>query len=322
MRWFIGLVLFFAILSLVGAAEGDPYAALAKVKVDHYAPFGNYSEGPTWRDGEVFFCGGSLLRVTKDRKLRKYLDIGPAGTYLLADGHILVAANKPASLLDVAPDGTVSVLAEQHEGKKLQSLNDVTVDGAGNMYWTDPHNSGKNSPIGKIFRLTPDGQIELLASNMMFPNGLEVDPQSKFLYVIESQSQKILRFDLPPMGKPLGKATLFYDLGGSGGDGCVFDAAGNLWVADFHRPETKKGRITVLSPEGKRLGGFDVPAQAVSNISFGGVDHDEVFMTTGTPGGVFHAKVGIKGFRGHPGKPMKVLRKLDIKTLDEPVAEK
>src|SRR5262249_28823699 len=160
---------------------------------------------------------------------------------------------------------------------------------------------------------------ELLASDLMFPNGLDVDPASKFLYVIESQSQKILRYDLPPVGKPLGKATVFYDLGGSGGDGCVFDAAGNFWVADFHRPEPKKGRITVLSPEGKRLGGFDVPAQAVSNVTFGGPNHDEVFMTTGTPGGVFHAKVGIKGFKGHPGKPMKAIRKLDVKPLDEPV---
>lgn len=319
MRNLLMLVLLAVPLARLAAADADPYARLAKVKVDHYAPYKDYSEGPTWRDGDVFFCGGPLLRVTKDRKLLKYLDIGPAGTYLVADGHILIAANKPPSLLDLAPDGTVSVLAEQYEGKKLQSANDLTADAAGNIYWTDPHNSGKNSPIGKIFRLTPEGKVELLASNLMFPNGLEVDPASKYLYVIESQSQKILRYDLPPVGEPLGKPTLFYNLGGAGGDGCVFDAAGNLWVADFQRPDTKRGRITVLSPAGKLLGGFDVPAQVVSNISFGGPNHDEVFMTTGTPGGVFHAKVGIKGFKGHPGKPMKVLRKLDVKVLDEPV---
>jgi gluconolactonase len=320
---YIVIALVAASAGMMRAADADPYAALSKVKVEHYAPFKDYSEGPTWRSGEVFFCGGALLRVDKDRKLTKYLDVGPAGTYLLANGHMIVASNKQPTpaLLDVAPDGTASVLVEEFDGKKLQSLNDVTLDAAGNVYWTDPHNSGKNSPIGKVFRVTPEGKVELLADNLMFPNGLDVDPASKFLYVIESQSQKVLRYELPTVGQKLGKATVFYDLGGAGGDGCVFDAAGNLWVADFHRPDTKKGRITVLSAAGKLLGGFDVPAQVVSNICFGGANHDEVFMTTGTPGGVFHAKVGIKGFKGHPGKPMKVLRKLDVKVLDEPVGK-
>src|SRR2546428_239130 len=90
-------------LALPLAADPDqPYRELASVKVDHYAPYKDYSEGPTWRDGEVFFCGGALLKVTRDRRLLKYLDIGPAGTFLKADGHILVAANNPPALLDVA----------------------------------------------------------------------------------------------------------------------------------------------------------------------------------------------------------------------------
>src|SRR5205807_1914112 len=109
----------------------------------------------------------------------------------------------------------------------------------------------------------------------------------------------------------LGKAEIFYDLGGSGGDGCIFDAAGNFWVADFHRPETGKGRITVLSPEGKVLAHLPVPAKVVSNITFGGPNHDEIFCTTGDPPGVFHAKVGVKGFAGHPGKPLPITRYLN-----------
>src|SRR5262249_42594421 len=55
-----------------------------------------------------------------------------------------------------------------------------------------------------------------------------------------------------------------------------------------------------------------VPAKVVSNICFGGPNHDEIFCTTGDPPGVFHAKVGVKGFAGHPGKPMKVTRELHI----------
>ncbi len=280
-----------------------------------YADAQGYSEGPTWRKGEVFFCSGALLRVDEKKAVHKYLELNPAGTVLRADGHLLVADNKYKAVLDVSPDGKVSVLADRWEMQTLRSLNDLTVDARGNVYWTDPEGSTPKTPVGSIFRLRPDGRVDRIGTGLAFPNGLDVDPASKFLYVIESQTQKILRYDLPADDELLGKATEFYDLGGSGGDGCAFDAAGNLWVADFHRLDTKTGRITVLSPEGKPLAHLPVPAKVVSNIAFGGPNHDEIFCTTGDPPGVFHAKVGVKGFAGHPGKPMKALRALNVVPL-------
>ncbi len=197
----------------------------------------------------------------------------------------------------------------------MLSLNDLTVDARGNVYWTDPEGSSLDKPVGRLYRVRPDGRVERIATGLAFPNGIEVDPGSKFLYVIESQSKKILRYPLPADNELLGKPELFYDLGGSGGDGCAFDAAGNLWVADFHRPDTKKGRITVLSPEAKVRAYLPLPSAVVSNIAFGGVNHDEIFCTTGDPPGVFHAKVGVKGFSGHPGKPLPILRFLNVVPL-------
>ena len=284
---------------------------LAAAKWTHHAKAPGYSEGPTWLNGEVFFCSGALLKVDKTGKVFPWLDIGPAGTLLRRDGQILVVDNKHKAVLSLATNGVVSVLADQFEGKPLRGLNDVTVDARGNIYWTDPEGSSLAKPVGDIYRLSVTGKVMRVASGFAFPNGLDVDPASKFLYLIESQSKKILRLALPANDDaPLGTPEVFYDLGGSGGDGCVFDAEGNLWVADFHRPETKKGRITVLSPDAKVLGQIDVPAQVVSNITFGGANHDEIFCTTGTPDGVFHAKVGVKGFAGHPGAELKPLRTL------------
>ena len=109
---------------------------------------------------------------------------------------------------------------------------------------------------------------------------------------------------------PGGKPKTVYDLGGNGGDGCAFDAAGNLWVADSHRPKTKHGRVAVITPEGKLLGTLDAPAHSLTNVTFGGPDHDEIFCTVGEPNGVVRASVGVKGFAGHPAKPMKALRRL------------
>ena len=311
------LAIAYCLLAIPSAAPAATIAeSLAAAKFVHYAQAPGYSEGPTWLNGDVFFCSDGLRRVDKNGKVILWLDIGAAGTVLRGDGHLLIADNKHKALLALAPDGTLSVLADTFEGKPLNSLNDLTVDARGNIYWTDPSGSSLAKPVGNIFRLRPDGTVSRIGTGFAFPNGLEVDPASRFLYLIESQSKKILRFPLPADDQPLGPAELFYDLGGSGGDGCVFDAEGNLWVADFHRPDTKQGRITVLSPAAKVLGQIDVPAQVVSNIAFGGTNHTEIFCTTGGPPGVFHAPVGVKGFPGHPGVALKPLRTLPVQPYE------
>lgn len=310
----LGLFLLPASWHNVRADEADDQlrAKLKAAKFELFAKAPGYSEGPTWRDGELFFCSGALLRVAKDGSVAKFLRINPAGTVLRGDGHIVICDNKHRALLDLAPDGKLGVIVDRFEEKPLRSLNDLTVDARGNIYWTDPEGSSTAKPIGDIFRVRPDGIVTKVGTGLAFPNGLDVDPKSQNLYVIESQSKKILRYKLPADDELLGKPEVFYDLGGSGGDGCAFDDAGNLWVADFHRPETKRGRITVLSPQAKVLGSLDVPAQVVSNIAFGGANRDEIFCTTGNPPGVFRAKVGVKGFAGHPGKPMKLQRMIPV----------
>lgn len=292
--------------------KGELARKLASVKLDHYAPAPGYSEGPTWRRGEVFFCSGPLLRVAADKTVHTHMELGPAGTVLRRDGHMLICDNKYKALLDLSPDGVVSVIADQFESRPLRSLNDLTIDARGNVYWSDPEGSTPQTPVGSLFRVRTDGRVDRVATGLAFPNGLDVDPASKFLYVIESQSKKILRYALVGDNDLLGKPEQFYDLGGSGGDGCAFDADGNLWVADFHRPQTGQGRITVLSPKAEVLAYLPVPAKVVSNIAFGGPDHDEIYCTTGEPPGVFHAKVGVKGFAGHPGQSIPAIRKLNV----------
>ncbi|MDX1946708.1 MAG: SMP-30/gluconolactonase/LRE family protein [Pirellulaceae bacterium] len=292
--------------------EGDLARRLAGVKFEQFAIAPGYSEGPAWRGGEVFFCSGALWRVDASRQAEKYLSLNPAGVVVREDGHLLVCDNKHKALVDVSPAGEVVVVADQFETRPLRSLNDLTIDARGNVYWTDPEGSTPQNPVGSVFRLRPDGRVDRLTTGLAFPNGLEVGPASKHLLVIESQSKKILRYALPADDDLLGPAELFYDLGGSGGDGCAFDAAGNLWVADFHRPDSGKGRITVLSPEAKVLAHLPLPSKVVSNITFGGPNRDEIYCTTGDPPGVFRAQVEVRGFAGHPGRPLPVVRKLDL----------
>jgi len=115
------------------AADVDLADALKSAQFTHYAKAPGYSEGPTWKDGELFFCSGVLLRVGRDGKVDRHLDIGPAGTVLCSDGRLLICDNRHKALLQLAPDGKLGVLAESHDGQPLQSLNDLSNDARGNI---------------------------------------------------------------------------------------------------------------------------------------------------------------------------------------------
>ena len=121
-------------LGIIGQAD---YSKLQDIKPTQFAKAPGYSEGPTWKNGELFFCSGSLLRVSKEGKVEKFLDINPAGTVLNAKGHLLICDNKHKAILDYAPDGSLHVLADSYENKPLNSLNDLTLDAKENRSSND-----------------------------------------------------------------------------------------------------------------------------------------------------------------------------------------
>jgi hypothetical protein len=98
-----------------------------------------------------------------------------------------------------------------------------------------------------------------------------------------------------------------------------FDAEGNAWIAEFSN-KSGKGRVVVVSPAGTLLRELKPEAKLVTNVAFGGESNDEVFVSTGGPSGVFHAKAGVTGFRGHPVPELKIVRTLGVKPLNEPLS--
>ena len=241
------LLLSAAWFTLIGfAAEPPPDADLAqrlkKVEFKLYCRAPGYTEGPTWRNGELFFCSGGLMRVDKAGRVEKYLDVSPAGTVLRGNGHLLICDNKHKAILDLSPHGVLGVVADQYDGKPLRSLNDLTVDARGNVYWTDPERLvGEESRRQYLSGDARRARYRASPRDWPFPTASRSIRRASSCMSSNRRSKKILRYPLPADDKPLGKAEVFFDLGGSGGDGCVFDAAGNFWVADFHRPETKRG---------------------------------------------------------------------------------
>jgi gluconolactonase len=241
------------------------------------------------------------MRISADRKLFRYLPqlAFSVGTQRLGDGSLLVC-DRTHKLVQVQRDGKVAVLADD----TLTNANDVTVDAEGNIFVSDFRTA--------IIRITPDGRVSRALANLASPNGVEVDPASRFLYFISGP--RVMRAPLSRGDIASGPIETVTTLEG-GGDGCAFDAWGNLWVAVHDA-----GRLAIVDVVRRQvIASIGAGGTSVTNLTFGGPNNDEVF-TTVSSNGVFRIPVGARGFPGHPGAARYTARRmLDIVPTNEPV---
>jgi sugar lactone lactonase YvrE len=284
-----------------GGTTNDPSLAAALAATPEIvAKLPGFPEGPSYRpsDGSVILCADALMRVAPDGKRFKMLSFKCLGSVVLGDGSILVTGAE--GLYQVLPDGKVNLLAA------APKANDLTVDKAGNVYFTAD---------GTVHRVTPAGKHDMLGAGPA--NGIEVDPADQYLYVTGGTA--IRRYALPPAGSALGAATDFAtDLPTP--DGLAFDAQGRLWVAlhtvpavGIFDPATRKdlGRIRV--PIGN-------PAKIVQNVAFGGSQNDVLYAVGGNIAEnsvLVRWNVGVKGFKTNPGAASYNA----VRTLPETVTE-
>jgi gluconolactonase len=200
--------------------------------------------------------------------------------------------------------GRVEAIAMQFEGKSFNGPNDVTVDGKGRLYFTDPApDATSQSParprnatgVPGVYRIDPDGKITRLLSSpdTEWPNGLIISPDDKTLYLIEANkveggARAIRAFDLSPEGTVSNRRVLYNFYPGRSADGMAIDVSGNLYAAaGLHRRrgthetlDTKCG-VHVISPQGKLLRMIPVPEDTITNTAFGGPDNKTLFITAG-----------------------------------------
>jgi gluconolactonase len=257
-----------------------PLDAVKAAKPELYAAHGGHVEGISWRAGEIFFSviPGGVFRIDADKKVSHYAALSSNGSFALADGSLLVCDDKHA-VVQIFPDGKVGALGT------AARCNDLTVDGWGNIWFSDFGNS--------ISRITPDGVQTKPLTGLNSPNGIEVDPKNEFLYFLP-RPNNIYRVAIDkdgPVGSPE-KVGMIDTIS----DGCAFDAWGNLWASNY-----SSGKLSIFDPV-KRAIIYAVPTGGggLTNVTFGGPNRDEVF-TTNDSKGIFRTPVGVRGFRGHPG---------------------
>jgi gluconolactonase len=259
------------------------------------------AEGPVWiKEGRYL-----LFSDIHNNKRMKYTP-GQAGTTVFKEptnrangltrdlqGRLLACEHDSRRVTRQELDGSITVIANSFQGKRLNRPNDVVVKSDGAIYFTDP---GANIlaeqwdlTFGGVYRVSPDlGTMTLLISHFVQPNGLAFSPDESVLYVVDSRRRQIYAFDVLPNGT-LAKQTerLYADLGGpepGSPDGMKVDVAGNVYSGGG-------GGIYVLDPQGKRLGRIVHGKPATTNIGFGGDDWKTLYFTTRDMLGAVNVKI-------------------------------
>jgi gluconolactonase len=256
----------------------------------------NFLEGPTWDAATQtlllsnMYDGAGPENVQPSDILRYtpatgtfttfIEDAGSNGLAISRDGTSVVAAThdqRSMSSYDLAT-GQRTTIAANYQGRVFNSPNDVTVAANGTVYFTDPNFQRANRPdqmSGKtgVFRIT-NGVVALIDDTIRQPNGIELSPDGRTLYVGGNASGKIYQYSVNADGST-GPRSDFAPLGGT--DGGTIDCAGNVYQATFD-----DGKIHVFSPAGQPLGTISAGRNA-TNAAFGGPDRTTLYITSGTP---------------------------------------
>ncbi|MFC0245915.1 SMP-30/gluconolactonase/LRE family protein [Falsochrobactrum ovis] len=186
-------------------------------------------------------------------------------------------------------DGSITVLADSFNGKKLNSPNDVIVRSDGTIWFTDPtygiladyegYKAEPEQPTRNVYRLDPsNGELTAVITDFYQPNGLAFSPDETKLYVADSAyshsddlPRHIRVFDVAEDGRSVSGGEVFCAVDSGLPDGFRFDTDGNLWTS-------AADGVHCFSPEGELLGKIKVP-QVVANVTFGGPRRNRLFIT-------------------------------------------
>ncbi len=266
-------------------------------------------EGPAAdRDGNVYFTDLMTQRIMKfgaDGVLSVYreqsnvangLVIDPEGRLIAAEGATSATARRSGLALSGVPrvtrtdlkTGKLEILADSYEGKPLAGPNDVTIDGQGRIYFTDFNG-------GAVYRIDAPGKLQriLAAPEIQRPNGIQIAPDDRTLYVIEANgaeggARMIRAFDLLANGTARNMRVLYDFYPGRSADGVSVDVQGNLYAAaGMHRTRSTAETLDtacgvyVISPAGKLLTFIPIPEDYITNTAFGGADMKTLYITAG-----------------------------------------
>lgn len=274
-----------------GAAWVDPIAGIGKVEL--VAGGFTFTEGPAWfsASGKLRFSDIPASRIhelTPPSTVAIFREPSGNSNGLAVDqnGLLIAAEHSGRRVSRTTKTGSIEVVADNWQGKKLNSPNDVVVRSDGTLYFTDPPYGGNPNELGfqGVFRVSPGGTVAVVDMNMFRPNGIALAPDEKVLYVSDSEHDFVRRYDVASDGSTTNPAK-FVDTSNTP-DGMGMNQQGDLFVS------TQAG-VEVYRADGTKVGTLGVPEQP-ANCCFGGSDGKTLYITARK--GLYKVTVNVPGF--------------------------
>lgn len=269
-RAFKAAVLLLGVTVAPGAIMADEKrsAICDECKLELYSSCGRgkFLEGPNFdKNGVMWLVGlrsGEILKVDASKSCTVAGKSGgfPGGARFAKDGSLLVTDRIGLLSYDTGT-GAIKELASRYGMENMKGLNDLVVDAAGGIYFTEPYGSNATKPDGRVYYYSPSTKaVTLIGSTFAFPNGVMLSPDEKILYVGDYALNRIVGVPVNPNGvvNAAGVPYVFaYMQGGVGPDGMVVDESGNLYVAHY-----RAGEVVVYDPNGFVLQTIRMPEGA------------------------------------------------------------
>lgn len=301
---FCGLLIVAALAPVAFAAEKipgiGPVSEVVKVKGGF-----EFTEGPTSDGrGNLYFSDIPANRIYVLDSTDK------VSVFLEPSNHTNgLMMNKAGKLFACEMDGRIvsidvatkkaTAVAPTYDGKRFNAPNDLVLDQAEGVYFTDPHfRAPMPLPQDKVavYYCDASGKVTRLVDDLPAPNGVILSVDEKTLYVIPSGQKEMMAYPVQAPGK-LGSGRVFCSLKqaegatNGGGDGLTIDSKGNLYI-------TSRLGLQVFDPQGKLLGIIEFPEQP-ANCTFGGKDNKTLYATARTS--LYSVQMEVQG-HAFPGK--------------------
>ena len=283
----------------------DPAVRSLDPRFDRYrlplAAIERLATGFRWAEGPVWFGDARCLLfsdIPNNRVMKWDEETGAVSAFRapsnFSNGHtrdrqgrLVSCEHDTRRVTRTEHDGTLTVLADRHDGKRLNSPNDVVVKSDGSVWFSDPAfglsdyegtRAAAELPTN-LYRLDPlSGALEVAAAGLQSPNGLAFSPDESRLYVVQSRSapnRSIVVFDVDANGRTLSNERVFIDCGKGIPDGIRCDEDGNLWCG-WGMGDGLDG-VMVYAPDGQAIGHIELPERC-ANLCFGGRHRNRLFM--------------------------------------------
>ena len=256
--------------------------------------------GARWSEGPAWFAAGRYLLwsdIPNNRMLRWDETSGEVSTFRSPSnnsngntvdrtGRLVSCEHRRRRVTRTEYDGSITVLADSWQGKRLNSPNDVVVKSDGSIWFTDPsygiltdYEGDKAEPElpCQVYRIDPDGSMDEVASDFLKPNGLAFSPDESILYIADTGAthepdgpRHIRAMTMSADGRSLQDSRLFAECTNGLFDGFRCDRQGRIW-------SSAADGVHCYDPDGTLLGKILIP-EIVSNVTFGGAKLNRLFI--------------------------------------------